>query len=80
MGSKLVVHGYTDTAETDMPLSRARAEAVKDCLVQLGVAPGHIETQGHGAERLLVQTGRGISHSENRRVEIVCVRHEGTDR
>jgi outer membrane protein OmpA-like peptidoglycan-associated protein len=70
----LVVHGNTDTAEVDFLLSRARAEAVKDRLLQMGVAPERIQTEAHGADRLLVQTGLDVSRAENRRAEIVCVR------
>jgi hypothetical protein len=53
-----------------MALSLRRASAVKNALVQQGVAPGAIDTVGKGETELLVQTGDGVREPQNRRVEI----------
>ncbi len=65
--------GHTDTsgpADYNMALSLRRASAVKNALIQQGVAPGAIDTVGKGETELLVQTGDGVREPQNRRVEI----------
>jgi outer membrane protein OmpA-like peptidoglycan-associated protein len=65
--------GHTDTSgpqDYNMALSLRRASAVKNALIQQGVAPGAIDTVGKGETQLLVQTGDGVREPQNRRVEI----------
>jgi outer membrane protein OmpA-like peptidoglycan-associated protein len=69
------IEGHTDsfgTAQYNFDLSRRRAEAVKDWLVQnMHLDPSKIQTQGFGSTRLIVPTGSKEEQQMNRRVEIV---------
>jgi len=68
------------TAETGQPppdleslsadLSRARAEAVKNTLVALGIAPSQILVEGKGAEEPVADNTKPRGRLANRRVEI----------
>ncbi len=65
--------GHTDTSgppDYNMALSLRRATAVKNALIQQGVAGGAIDTVGKGETDLLVKTGDGVREPQNRRVEI----------
>jgi hypothetical protein len=70
------VTGYADTEEADV--SKARAEAVRTRLVELGVAPSRISVKWRGSEGRLVLNPPGVPEVQNRRVEInmeaLCVR------
>ncbi len=69
--SRVTVTGHTDLAEASMALSRARAEAVKDRLVELGVDADRIVVVARGGTQPLVLTSPGASEPQNRRVELV---------
>ena len=70
------VTGYADTEEADV--SKARAEAVKAKLVELGVAPSRISVKWRGSQGRLVLNPPGVPETQNRRAEIyieaLCVR------
>lgn len=70
---EVMVIGHTDRvgspAEND-PLSRQRAELVRDQLVAEGVAPEKLEVAGRGERELLVPTADEVDEPRNRRVEI----------
>lgn len=70
------VTGYADAEEADV--SKARAEAVKARLVELGVAPSRISVKWRGSQGRLVLNPPGVPEAQNRRVEInmeaLCVR------
>jgi OOP family OmpA-OmpF porin len=69
--------GHTDSrggAESNVALSEARAQAVRDHLVErLGADPAQVETAGIGflAPRATNATGEG--REANRRVEVVLL-------
>lgn len=66
----IMVKGYADTsgsANYNMTLSRNRAEAVKNALIEFGISPSKIHTSGYG-ETSYTQSGFGKQIS--RRVEI----------
>jgi outer membrane protein OmpA-like peptidoglycan-associated protein len=70
----VTVTGYTDTVgspELNMRLSQARADAVKNVLVQNGVPAGSITTSASGDSGLLVETAAQTNESRNRRVVVV---------
>ncbi len=65
------IGGHTDisgTVEYNQTLSVKRADAVREALVQNGVAPERMETVGYGESRPI-----SSNHAMNRRVEIIIV-------
>lgn len=67
------VSGYTDSvgsAQSNVRLSQARAEAVKAYLVSQGVAASRINTYGFGEEKPIVGNDTAEGRAQNRRVEI----------
>jgi outer membrane protein OmpA-like peptidoglycan-associated protein len=69
----IAVIGHTDTvgglAYNDQ-LSRARADRLREMLVDLGIPAGRIEAAGRGKRELLVPTDENVPEPRNRRVEI----------
>lgn len=55
----------------NMELSKTRAEAVRNSLIEMGVDPEMISIFWKGEEELLVLTEDGVQEPRNRRVEIV---------
>ncbi len=76
-----IIEGHTDnfgTPEYNAGLSKARAESVKDWLVENAeIEPGRIQTRGLGMTRLLVPGGSVEQQQLNRRVEIVIKNNRG---
>lgn len=73
---KLSVDGHTDdaaSAEHNMALSQARARAIHDQLIVLGVPAGRLQWRGFGLQKPIA-TGRSEeARRQNRRVEFVIV-------
>ena len=70
---EVVVIGHADrvgTTEANDALSLKRAAAIRDMLVQLGMAREIIEVVGRGEREPLIHTADGVSEERNRRVEI----------
>ena len=68
------VVGHTDRLgdkSYNLLLSRRRAQAVKDLLIERGVPESLIETTSHGEENPLVPTADNVGSARNRRVEVV---------
>jgi large repetitive protein len=64
------IEGHASGEERNpVRLARARATAVRDALVERGVLPGRLRTQGHGVTRLLCATRSEECRHMNRRVE-----------
>lgn len=71
---RLELTGHTDRSGPEganMKLSMARANAVKDALIGLGVDAAAISLVGKGEHDVLVPTKDGVREPRNRRVEIV---------
>jgi outer membrane protein OmpA-like peptidoglycan-associated protein len=71
--ARIVCVGHTDTSGANaynLALSQRRGEAVKQALVQEGIAPDAIQVSGRGEEALSVSTRDNIRESQNRRVEV----------
>lgn len=69
--TQIEVGGHTDSTGSEQynqQLSQRRAEAVKNALVQQGIAPARITTVGYGESQPV-----SSSHAMNRRVEIVII-------
>jgi len=70
------VEGHTDAsgrAEANLRLSQARAEAVKQALVDRGVTEGRIEALGFGETRPLADNGTKAGSLRNRRIEVYFI-------
>jgi len=68
------VQGHTDdvgTPEHNLRLSDARAGAVRDALVVLGVESGRLMARGYGKEKPLVRNNSAESRAKNRRVQLM---------
>lgn len=71
--AEIVVTGHTDTqapADYNVALSKRRAELIKANLVDIGIDPAIITTEGLGESDLLVDTADNVSEVRNRRVVI----------
>ena len=78
---RILIEGFTDSggsAESNLALSRARAESVREALVQRGVAAARIDTRGLGEARPVASNDNAGGRQQNRRVEIVFSDERGT--
>jgi outer membrane protein OmpA-like peptidoglycan-associated protein len=69
----IVVIGHTDTVGTMVyndQLSLARAERMRELLIDMGIPPERIQARGRGKRELLVPTAEDVREPRNRRVEI----------
>ncbi len=65
--------GHTDTSgprDYNQKLSMRRANAVRDAMVQRGIAPNMLSVNHRGENELLVDTPDGVREPANRRTEI----------
>ncbi|MDT8066792.1 MAG: OmpA family protein [Terriglobia bacterium] len=70
----VAVEGYTDSTGSDdfnQKLSEQRAEAVRDYLVQAGVAEAAVTAQGFGKAQPVAPNETAEGRQKNRRVELV---------
>jgi len=70
---EIVVIGHTDTMGTrshNDELSKARADRMRELLVEHGIPANRIQTRGRGKRELLVPTDDYVDEPRNRRVEI----------
>lgn len=68
------IEGHTDNtggADTNLRLSEARAQAVRDALTARGVNPSRIVTQGMGEAQPVASNATDTGRQQNRRVDIV---------
>ncbi len=81
---RIRVEGHTDSrgsAAFNLELSRARAAAVRDYLVNTGgIAPDRVEAEGFGEERPLVPEHTPTDRALNRRVEFRVLNPEALER
>lgn len=74
---QIKIDGHTDNTGTDMiniPLSKARAESVKNYLITNGLDQISYQTEGFGATRAVGDNATDIGRSANRRVEVTVSR------
>src|SRR5262249_35963656 len=71
---RVALEGHTDStgaAAANKALSQQRADAVKQMLVDGGVAADRIEAQGYGQERPVADNNSDTGRARNRRLELV---------
>jgi OOP family OmpA-OmpF porin len=69
----LRLHGHADRAGTNKNnkrMSKRRVEAIRDRILEAGVAGDFIDVRWHGEDMPAVATEDGVSEARNRRVEI----------
>lgn len=69
---RVEVGGHTDSRGSyrhNMDLSRRRAEAVKNYMVQAGIAEDRIETRGYGPDQPIASNETREGQAQNRRIE-----------
>ena len=72
-GELLLVVGYTDSTGSDSinnPLSVNRAAAVRDYLVDRGVAAQRVAIDGRGSREPIADNATAEGRAQNRRVEL----------
>jgi outer membrane protein OmpA-like peptidoglycan-associated protein len=72
--TRISVVGHSDTRGDkayNLDLSRRRAAAVKQRLVDSGVDDTFMDVSSHGEENPLVKTADNVANAKNRRVEVV---------
>lgn len=72
----LHIEGHTDnagSARMNADLSRRRANAVRDALIQRGIDPGRISADGYGAARPIADNSDETGRARNRRIEVRVV-------
>ena len=70
---RVEVRGHTDatgSAELNRELSQRRAVAVRDVLIQLGVAPSRVTAVGFGQDYPIASNDTAEGRAKNRRVEL----------
>jgi outer membrane protein OmpA-like peptidoglycan-associated protein len=68
------VEGHSDdtgTREVNLRLSKERARAVRGYLVDQGVSPQRLSSEGYGPDRPLVDGTSDKARATNRRVEFI---------
>lgn len=74
---KLKIVGHTDSDgsdESNLSLSKQRAEAVKNALTSVyGVSAGRLETEGKGEAEPVQDNGTPLGKAQNRRVEFITL-------
>jgi outer membrane protein OmpA-like peptidoglycan-associated protein len=71
----VIVEGYTDNVgppALNLRLSRERAESVRNALVERGVQPMRLRTQGYGETHPLAPNRTRAGRAKNRRVEFAA--------
>ncbi|MGZ3421349.1 MAG: OmpA family protein [Polyangiales bacterium] len=76
---KIEIQGHTDNAGTkehNQELSQARAEAVRNFLIKLGVEPSRLEARGYGQGKPIAPNINEQGKAKNRRVQFVIIDQE----
>jgi OOP family OmpA-OmpF porin len=76
-GSRLEISGHTDAIgdeETNLPLSRKRAENIAKFLIKVGnIESTSITTQGYGESRPVATNETAEGRAKNRRIELMII-------
>ena len=75
----LTIEGHTDSrgdADMNEALSRARAQAVRDALAQLGIDGERMSAVGYGETQPIADNATSEGRARNRRIAIVVDTNE----
>ncbi len=73
---KIEIAGHTDSVGSEMynlRLSEARANAVRDYLIQHGISPDRLIAKGYGESRPIAPNTTREGRAKNRRVEFTVI-------
>ncbi len=73
---KVQIAGYTDSVGSDqynLQLSQRRADAVRNYIIQNGIAANRVTARGYGKASPIADNGTAAGRAENRRVEFVVL-------
>jgi len=73
---KVQIEGHTDTVGShskNMQLSQARADSVRDYLLQQGVDPARLSAVGFGPDRPVASNNTSVGRGQNRRTEFKII-------
>ena len=76
------IEGHTDSAggaALNQSLSKQRADAVMQALIDRGVDPGRLTAEGLGEQKPIADNNTAQGRSQNRRVEIYVISRNLTD-
>lgn len=76
-GFRILIEGHTcdiGRAERNLSLSKARAEAIRTCMMRKGIPAALLETRGWGEQRPCVSNITEENRAKNRRVDFVLQR------
>lgn len=74
---RICIEGYTDSQGSEsynLDLSRRRAGAVRDFLIEKGIAPQRITARGYGEAVAVASNTTIAGRRENRRVQVIVAR------
>jgi len=77
---KMRIEGHTDNhgaADYNLDLSKRRAASVRQWLVDHGIAPGRLESEGYGLTQPIETNDTDAGRAANRRVEFKITEEEG---
>ena len=76
-GMQILIAGHTDSMGSDaynLALSRGRAASVERYLIEQGIAPQRLRSQGFGESRPIASNDTEEGRRQNRRVEFQVLR------
>lgn len=71
--AKFIIEGHTDSmgrSSTNLRLSEARADTVKDYLIKNGIDSSRLTAKGYGESRPIATNATKSGRSQNRRIEV----------
>ncbi|MCA9578008.1 MAG: OmpA family protein [Myxococcales bacterium] len=77
---RVSIEGHTDSRGRDrhnLVLSQQRAASVREYLIQHGVAPERLQSEGYGETRPIDDNNTPVGRAANRRVEFVILEQDG---
>ena len=77
LDTQLLIEAHTDNTgntKANQKLSLARANAIRDYLISMGVSAARVEAKGYGASRPIADNATRAGRAQNRRVEFKLIK------